>query len=300
LWFLLEVDLNAVLCTTWCPSLRGTAKKDELGNFIGILAVGGMKGPISLYGIQCDMPVPLTDNNEPRVYRTQPHIVLPSPDCCHILLWDLDDDTICARTIFSADWLSPPLSVAYCGEERLAVSFREKMIRIYDIKTLRCIIEEGAQRTAGMQVYSRQRLFNGIFSYQQDYTLNGIHLTCGVCYVTSGSTKENVFVLPLANKHEVQVWDMCVCPRTGAVVSVGGDGRLIISQNGRLAPHESDNDLSFNACRVVMTLLRKSDEKLPQAKQPGSSFTYRLVAKKLHIYGPLVAINLKASSTFLK
>lgn len=52
LWFLLEVNYSTILCTTWCPSLRNSVEKDnKLSNFIGILAVGGMNGPISLYGL---------------------------------------------------------------------------------------------------------------------------------------------------------------------------------------------------------------------------------------------------------
>lgn len=52
LWFLLEVNYNAILCTAWCPSLRNSVKQDsKLSNFVGILAVGGMNGPISLYGL---------------------------------------------------------------------------------------------------------------------------------------------------------------------------------------------------------------------------------------------------------
>lgn len=35
-----------------------------------------------------------------------------------VQIWDMDDNTLCARTIFSAEWLSPPLSVAFCGSEQ--------------------------------------------------------------------------------------------------------------------------------------------------------------------------------------
>ncbi|CAG9536405.1 unnamed protein product [Cercopithifilaria johnstoni] len=287
LWFLLEVNCNTILCTAWCPSLRNSVRQDsKLSNFVGILAVGGMNGPISLYGIRNNMPIPTTNDNDQLVYRcTEPDLVLCCPECCHnaptisiawsekggsnklaavsasghVLIWDLDESTS-AKIIHSAEWLSPPLNIAFCGLEQLAVSFREKLIRIYDLVTLAFVIEESAQRTAGMQVYSREGLFNGIFSYQQDFTLTGVHLTCGTCYIVLGSSKGNFFVVPLANRHEIQLWDMCICPKTGAIISAGADGRLQVSLNGRLAAVGSEKDFLFNACRVVLTLIRKSVE----------------------------------------
>ncbi|EJD75139.1 hypothetical protein LOAG_17660 [Loa loa] len=288
LWFLLEVNCSTVLCTAWCPSLRNSVKQDsKLSNFVGILAVGGIGGPISLYGIRSDLPIPSTSDNDRLVYRCcEPDLVLRCSECCnnvptisiawrekggssklaavvasgHVLIWDLNESTTSAKIIHDADWLSPPLNVAFCGLEQLAVSFREKLIRIYDLATLTFLIEEGAQRTAGMQVYSREGLFNGIFSYQQDFTLSGTHLTCGTCYIVLGSSKGDFFVVPLANRHEVQLWDMCICPKTGAIISAGADGRLQVSLNGRLAAVGSEKDFLFNANRVVLTLLRKSEE----------------------------------------
>ncbi|EJW81713.1 hypothetical protein WUBG_07378, partial [Wuchereria bancrofti] len=242
--------------------------------------------------IRSDIPVPSINDNNPLVYRcAEPDLILCCPDCCnnipiisiawsekggsnklasvsasgHVLIWDLNESTTSAKIIYSTEWLSPPLSVVFCGMGQLAVSFREKLIRIYDLATLTFVIEESAQRTAGMQVYSREGLFNGIFSYQQDFTLSGVHLTCGTCYIVLGSSKENFFVVPLANKHEVQLWDMCICPKTGAIISAGADGRLQVSLNGRLAAIGSEKDFVFNACRVVLTLVRKSEE-VPLAK----------------------------------
>ncbi|VDK89390.1 unnamed protein product [Onchocerca ochengi] len=293
LWFLLEVNYSTILCTAWCPSLRNSVKQDsKLSNFVGILAVSGMKGSISLFGIRSDMPIPSTSDNDRLVYCcSEPDLVLSCPECCnnaptisiawsekggssilaavsasgHVLIWDLNASTISAKVIHSAEWLSPPLNVVFCGLEQLAVSFREKLIRIYDLATLTYVIEEGAQRTAGMQVYSREGLFNGIFSYQQDFTLGGMYLTCGTCYIVLGSSKGNFFVVPLANRHEIQLWDICICPKTGAVISVGGDGRLQVSLNGRLAAVGSEKDFLFNACQVVLTVIRKSEE-VPRGK----------------------------------
>uniref|UniRef100_A0A915PJB1 Uncharacterized protein n=1 Tax=Setaria digitata TaxID=48799 RepID=A0A915PJB1_9BILA len=325
LWFLLEVKYTTVLCTAWCPSLRGSVKQDKrLSNFVGILAVGGIKGPISIYGlcsdhtefsvklgtksfgtrkmlsvttkykleavnlflIRSDTPIPSTSDNAPFVYRcSEPDLILCCPECCgdapiiaiawsekrencsndiegHVLIWDIDVSITSAKIIHSTKWLSPPLNVAFCGMEQLAVSFREKLIRIYDLATLAFVIEESAQRTAGMQVYSREGLFNGIFSYQQDFTLSGSHLTCGTCYVVLGSSKENFFVVPLANR---LLWDMCICPKTGAIISAGADGRLQVSLNGRLAAVGSEKDFLFSACRVVMTVIRKSVEAVEPA-----------------------------------
>ncbi|VBB32947.1 unnamed protein product [Acanthocheilonema viteae] len=85
LWFLLEVNYSTILCTAWCPSLRNSVKQDsKLSNFVGILAVGGINGPISLYGIRNDMPIPSTSDNDQLVYRcSEPDLVLFCPECCN-------------------------------------------------------------------------------------------------------------------------------------------------------------------------------------------------------------------------
>ncbi|VDM97139.1 unnamed protein product [Thelazia callipaeda] len=297
LWFLLEVKHSTVLCTAWCPSLRGSVKQDsKLSDFVGILAVGGINAPISFYGIRSDICAQFVNNTDPLLLRcSEPHLALNCPECCnnspiisiswseirgsskfaavsasgHVLIWDLDEGIASPKIISNIEWLSPPLNVAFCGSEQLAVSFREKLIRIYDLASLTLVIEESAQRTAGMQVgnqvCSREGLFSGVFSYQQDFTLSGIHLKCGTCYIVLGSLEGNFFVVPLANRHEVQIWDMCICPKTGTVISVGADGRLQISLNGRLVASGSEKDFGFSVCQVVMTVVKKYEEK--QLKQ---------------------------------
>ncbi|MCP9260329.1 hypothetical protein DINM_003494 [Dirofilaria immitis] len=264
LWFLLEVNYNTILCTAWCPSLRDSVKQtNKLSNFVGILAIGGVKGSISLYGSFC----PECCNNAPTISiawneKGGSNILAAVSASGHVLIWDLNASTASAKIIHSTEWLSPlSMSFSVDWSSVIAVSFREKLIRIYDLVTLTFVIEEGAQRTAGMQVYSREGLFNGIFSYQQDFTLSGVHLLCGTCYIVLGSSKEiSSWYHWLIGLHEIQLWDLCICPKTGAIISAGGDGRLQISLNGRLVAAGSEKDFLFNACRVVMTVVRKSEE----------------------------------------
>lgn len=59
-------------------------------------------------------------------------------------------------------------------------------------------------------------------------------------------------------RHEVQMWDLGICPRTGSILSVGGDGRLQISMNGRIAARGAEVDYSFTLWRVLMTLFRRT------------------------------------------
>lgn len=53
---------------------------------------------------------------------------------------------------------------------------------------------------------------------------------------------------------------MAFCPLTGALMSVGGDGRLFVSLNGRIVPHGTQRDVFFKACRVLMTVIRKPND----------------------------------------
>ncbi len=50
----------------------------------------------------------------------------------------------------------------------VAVAFRERRIRFYDIATGAMVAEETAQRTAGVRIAAGPRVFPGVFSFQSD------------------------------------------------------------------------------------------------------------------------------------
>ncbi|VDN51116.1 unnamed protein product [Dracunculus medinensis] len=184
-----------------------------------------------------------------------------------VLLWDLNNLESSPFLLKVDDWSSPPSHVVFNFPNQLVVSFREKFILIYDYITKEVLLEEGASRTAGAKVASCERLFKGFVSYQcgnvavhnptQSFTS---HSVSAGCYITCISTEGNFFVVPIINRHEICVWEMAFCPLTGALMSVGGDGRLVVSLNGRIVPHGTQRDVFFKACRVLMTVIRKPND----------------------------------------
>uniref|UniRef100_A0A0N5AKM0 MMS1_N domain-containing protein n=1 Tax=Syphacia muris TaxID=451379 RepID=A0A0N5AKM0_9BILA len=61
----------------------------------------------------------------------------------------------------------------------------------------------------------------------------------------------------MPNRHEVVMWDLSVCPYSGSLLTVGGDGNLNLSLSGRLLPHFAEKELNFCASRTLMNLHRK-------------------------------------------
>ncbi|MFH4978856.1 hypothetical protein AB6A40_005565 [Gnathostoma spinigerum] len=296
--FIMEVKRGMVLCTIWCPSLRHTVgaetKQERKSTLIGMLAVGTVNGSVDIYGIPASIASITGTPNDPCVWQTEPNLTLQSPQCCfdapiisvawneyngsskiaavsvsgEVLLWNLDGIAIEAVTIFEDTWVSPPAAVAFAEKDQLAVSFREKMLRLYDLSTNECIIEENTPRTAGVKVASCQRLFPGIISYDGDcITMNGRQLLIA-CYITMDTAKTGFFVVPIANRHEVATWDVAICPRTGLILTAGADGRLKVSLNGRLSPREDKTDFVFNGCRTVISLkARKNVSTITQVEE---------------------------------
>jgi hypothetical protein len=55
---------------------------------------------------------------------------------------------------------------------------------------------------------------------------------------------------------------MRVCGHTGLITSIGADGRLVYSLNGRVVSHKQKEDFSFNMSRTHMQLVRHRSEPL--------------------------------------
>lgn len=285
--FLLEMNIGVILSAVWCPLLRGKVniktENERKSNFIGILAVGGMEGGVVIYVIPHEELNNNRNSEEVRVIRGSPNLILRLPEnhpdspvislawsefdgaarlaavyasgC--IGVWDMNNASDPARIIFSDEWASPPMHIAFGEHNKLAIAFREKFLRIYDLSSeFKCIIEESAPRSAGMKVTSCERIFPGTFSYQGDCITSSEFLEHTMCYITMAPTN-NFFVVPLAFRHEVRIWDAAICPRSGCVYTAGADGRLQVSLNGRIVPRHAKIDFPFNCWRVAMTLVRK-------------------------------------------
>ncbi|CAD6184513.1 unnamed protein product [Caenorhabditis auriculariae] len=176
-----------------------------------------------------------------------------------LIVWGLNDPKAAPKVILDKEWMSPAVDVAFMSPEFVAVAFREKLIRIYDVRTWEAVGEESAVRTAGSRVMCEPRVLSGFATFQSDYAAGSTpatYLTAGINFVHSGDERGFV-VVPLANEHELIMWNSSLCPENGTVATCGVDGKLIVSANGLVTPRGSKFDSLFNFSRTLIQLLRR-------------------------------------------
>uniref|UniRef100_A0A158P9A2 C2H2-type domain-containing protein n=1 Tax=Angiostrongylus cantonensis TaxID=6313 RepID=A0A158P9A2_ANGCA len=216
------------------------------------------------------------------------------------VIWDLQRSSDAPHVLLDPAWSSPATSAAFIntfeGNGRLflkvyiALSFRERMVRVYNIRTYECSLEENTVRTAGhinfflsqcliflilstsllkmklvsfvlfylrSRVSSQPRLLPGFFAFQAEYFSSGTVPSNGVCFICTEAKSDGYFVLPLANKHELMTWDVTTSPTNAVVASCGVDGRLLLSANGRLATFGSSMDFAFSVLKSALAITRR-------------------------------------------
>ncbi|PIO60184.1 hypothetical protein TELCIR_18325 [Teladorsagia circumcincta] len=72
----------------------------------------------------------------------------------------------------------------------VALAFRERLVRVYDVRSYECSLEENAVRTAGSRVTSQPRLFSGFFAFQSEYFATGDIPTNGAWFDDVGCSSE--------------------------------------------------------------------------------------------------------------
>lgn len=151
-----------------------------------------------------------------------------------LLYWDLDDDPLIPSVLLEEEWMSPAWDVKFFNANQVAVAFREKLIRIIDIRSLATVSKILAPRTTGTAVYTDQRFLKGLFGYQIDHTaIANFGTITGVSYMSQTSSHQ-VLSIPTYNDHQLMIFGVTVCPRNGAIVSCGADGKVVASVNGHV------------------------------------------------------------------
>ncbi|VDM56220.1 unnamed protein product [Angiostrongylus costaricensis] len=175
------------------------------------------------------------------------------------VIWDLQRSSDAPHVLLDPAWSSPATSAAFINtfEGNVALSFRERMVRVYNIRTYECSLEENTVRTAGSRVSSQPRLLPGFFAFQAEYFSSGTVPSNGVCFICTEAKSDGYFVLPLANKHELMTWDVTTSPTNAVVASCGVDGRLLLSANGRLATFGSSMDFAFSVLKSALAITRR-------------------------------------------
>ncbi|CAJ0566423.1 unnamed protein product, partial [Mesorhabditis spiculigera] len=177
-----------------------------------------------------------------------------------IVFWELSkkeyvtDEGLLGAEMIADTWSSPAVDACWNSDRTLAVSFRERTIRLLDTKSGDCLLEETTVRTAGAKAATQLRLFPGVFIFQAEPFATNDSTFAGVCYLVPDQKNDGYFVVPLSNRHELQVFDVAACATNGLLVSCGVDGALLVSTNGRLAPAYAMMDFTFSAQRKALQL----------------------------------------------
>ncbi|KHJ99408.1 zinc finger, C2H2 type [Oesophagostomum dentatum] len=173
------------------------------------------------------------------------------------VIWDLHRSTDAPYVLLDASWCSPVARAAFINGFEVALSFRERIIRVYDVRTYECTLEEGRVRTAGSRVTGQPRLFSGFFTYQSEYFASGDVPCNGVSFVCPETKADAFFVVPLANRHEFMTWDVSASPMNAVVATCGADGKLLLSANGRLVTPSHTSDYGFSLLKTALCIVRR-------------------------------------------
>ncbi|KAK6014062.1 hypothetical protein OSTOST_20591, partial [Ostertagia ostertagi] len=144
------------------------------------------------------------------------------------VIWDLQRSIDTPQVLLDSTWSSPVTAASFIGPYEVALAFRERLVRVYDVRSYECSLEENAVRTAGSRVTSQPRLFSGFFAFQSEYFATGDIPTNGVSFICTETKSGGYFVVPLGNRHGLMTWDVAASSVNATVASCGVDGRLAL------------------------------------------------------------------------
>ncbi|XGW22900.1 hypothetical protein V3C99_005267 [Haemonchus contortus] len=288
-WFVLKSDYGLVFDVCWLDRPR-LSPDDTL---IGYFAVSTAQGVVLFYRldtntISSSQGVPVV-NPEPGLILRQPkNVFLDKPEdenseqpfsppiyaltwsakssaqyivgvnaAGGAVIWDLQRSIDTPQVLLDSTWSSPVTAASFIGTYEVALAFRERLVRVYDVRSYECSLEENAVRTAGSRVTAQPRLFSGFFAFQSEYFATGDIPTNGVSFICTETKSGGYFVVPLGNRHGLMTWDVAASCVNATVASCGVDGRLLLSSNGRLVTFASPCDYGFSLMKSSLTLTRR-------------------------------------------
>ncbi|KAK6043759.1 hypothetical protein COOONC_18736 [Cooperia oncophora] len=74
------------------------------------------------------------------------------------VIWDLQRSIDTPQVLLDSTWSSPVTAASFIGTYDVALAFRERLVRVYDVRSYECSLEENAVRTAGEIIFLKFRL----------------------------------------------------------------------------------------------------------------------------------------------
>uniref|UniRef100_A0A1I8BY64 WD_REPEATS_REGION domain-containing protein n=1 Tax=Meloidogyne hapla TaxID=6305 RepID=A0A1I8BY64_MELHA len=168
--------------------------------------------------------------------------------------------------------LSSPMSIGWLEQDKICVSYRNRQFNVHQLQSpsaemstysTRLILECESAKGSGIFCNTRPLLFSGAITFDS-YAFNYLGTQQqALCYLAlqqkmSGKDDgfiESVMASNLSNCHQIRLTSACICPNSGICSSVGADGRMCCSLNGRLAPKNVIDVDNFMHGRALLQLI---------------------------------------------
>nr|CAD2144353.1 unnamed protein product [Meloidogyne enterolobii] len=168
--------------------------------------------------------------------------------------------------------VSPPMSIGWLEKDKICVSYRNRQFNVHKLQSpneetstysTRLVLECESAKGSGIFCNTRPLIFSGAITFDS-YSFNYLGTQQqALCYlslqqkISDNDDKVIDFVMAanLSNCHQIRVNSACICPISGICSSVGADGRMFSSLNGRLAPRNVTEIDNFMHGRALLQLI---------------------------------------------
>ncbi|KAL3114645.1 hypothetical protein niasHT_016276 [Heterodera trifolii] len=206
----------------------------------------------------------------------------------HVFIWDLTRPARPTWKLHFDDWNSPPQSICWTEKDKIAISFRRRLFRIYGLVPptesdqfglSHPVLECDLNKTCGAKCCSQPLIFPGLISYESStFSYFGITQQApSYIWVTSSpddeSEKDQICATTLSNCHQIQNTCVSVCQLSGLCVSVGADGRMACSLNGRMAPNGQGDGENLMQGRTLLHLIMH-DKSIAESEDNNKNFCF--------------------------
>uniref|UniRef100_A0A0K0DXH8 WD_REPEATS_REGION domain-containing protein n=1 Tax=Strongyloides stercoralis TaxID=6248 RepID=A0A0K0DXH8_STRER len=148
--------------------------------------------------------------------------------------------------------------VAFLNENVLCMAYYDRYNTFFDINIKEIIYAESRPRTSGRRLTVEPHIFPSVGIYQTLLT-NINDRNTYLCHVLSfDDIEKQCFSTPIYGRHQVQLNDMAFCPNTGAIITIGSDGKVIFNLQCVVLPNYVKHSRQLSISNARLLLIRKS------------------------------------------